>query len=308
MIRKSDVVLYAEANPDSTTLLDNGKLQFTESGMEFPTTATTATLTAYANGKAYRRAKVRKANETYDFAQHLPNIVPHPDRNENFFLLCKLTSTTLPRDATKIEGHVRGRKFQRRLKEEQRKQAERERLAQARKAKQEKAKAFRQGKRSAKDSEDEKPDQKDGNSVMADEEGDVLDQVLSDSSNDSVPEEEGKESAGDDEKDEDEDMKDVEVEDTFWTRGNKPMKHSDNEDDDDSDDDSDEWTGASKSKAKKGSKTKRAKKGASKKKQLSDAKTEIKAGGSERLKRNRSEKAIPKKMRQKHQRRRVGQT
>lgn len=125
---QSDVVLYATENPNTTELLDNGKLRFSLSGMEFAPNTKRELLEVYARGRAYRRALWTRENEDYDFAQHEPYIVPHTVRDENHFLFCRLTNSTLPRRKECVEKHIAGRRFRRRFKEAENARAEREGL------------------------------------------------------------------------------------------------------------------------------------------------------------------------------------
>lgn len=108
--------------------IEGGKIRFVVSGMEFPSTAPVEQLRTYYEGRAMRRARVERANEEYDFEQHLPNIVPHK-KHEKKFLYCHLTRSVLPRDASKVSAHVAGRRFKARLAVAQARNAERKRIA-----------------------------------------------------------------------------------------------------------------------------------------------------------------------------------
>lgn len=236
MVSQSDVARYVSRNPSVAKLLENGKLQFTQTGQEFPPNTPKAVLEAYAAGRAYRRALAARENESYDFSQHEPHIVPHKHRNDNHFLYCTLTNVTLPKRKQVVENHVGGKRFLRQLKELER------------------AKERRKGSEiDGKVGEDaeEKAGEKDSGDLELEKEPDVLDGLLSDS-------EEADE--GNEEMDEDGDAKDENMQDAdvphhvvqldkmdeeeeekesgsvFWTRGRARVAESD-----DDDDDEDEW-------------------------------------------------------------------
>eukprot|EP00177_Eucheuma_denticulatum_P003646 GFKZ01006607.1.p1 GENE.GFKZ01006607.1~~GFKZ01006607.1.p1 ORF type:complete len:308 (-),score=62.22 GFKZ01006607.1:804-1727(-) len=117
MVTQSDVARFASENQAITKLLENGKLQFSKTGMEFPANAKYQVLKAYGSGRAYRRAIWARENASYDFAQHEPHIVPHKFRNGDHFLFCTLTKSTIPRRKESVEKHIAGKKFRKRLKE-----------------------------------------------------------------------------------------------------------------------------------------------------------------------------------------------
>lgn len=233
MVSLSDVARYAAANPETTKLLESGKLQFTKTGQEFPSTASQAILNAYATGRAYRRAIESRANEAYDFSQHQPHIVPHKHRDENHFLYCTLTSSTLPKTKDVVEKHVSGKRFLRRLKEFEQAKKKREELEQARKEKRERAKR--------KDKSGSGKNTQDGE---GEDKPDVLAGVLSESESDEdgEPSEESDEEAQmvdvEQAKNTDE-AEDEEEESAFWTRGRSQVVGMD--DDDENVDDDDEW-------------------------------------------------------------------
>lgn len=143
MPSQSEAIRFARIHTESTTLLPNGKLQFTNTGMEFPSNVSHATLKSYVTGKAYRRALTRKIDNVYDFDQHLPYIVPHKQRNENHFLFCTLTFKTLPRHGEVLIKHTNGKRFKRCLKSLLAKQEQKE-AAQKKKAERKKQRIAKQ--------------------------------------------------------------------------------------------------------------------------------------------------------------------
>ncbi len=146
---KSDVADFVQSKGDEVEITESGKIRFVVSGMEFPTTVSVEVLNAHFSGRAMRRARVERANEQYNFAEHLPHIVPHKFMNKEKFLFCYLTSSTLPRNAEIVERHVNGKKYKRKLKESLEKKAELDRIKERRKAKAEKAKESRQKQKEA---------------------------------------------------------------------------------------------------------------------------------------------------------------
>lgn len=227
---KSAAAKYAGKHPDTTTLLPNGKLHFTATGMDFPATVTNEVIEAYVNGKAYRRACARKRNQDYDFTQHLPYIVPHKHKNEKHFLYCTLTNVTLPKDSTMVETHINAKKFKRMLQALEAAKEQKKNNTEKRKKK-----TKEQGDEENGDMKDveEKEDEANGNE---NENGDVLDGILSDDE-----EEENSESDEDDEGNTNEEVADVRMEedekmedaDVFWTRGNHSSHTAENGDTDD---------------------------------------------------------------------------
>lgn len=111
MSEKSDVILFAESHTDDTELLENGKLRFCLTGMEFSPTTPRSLLEAYANGRAMKRAK----NQDHDYSCYLPHIVAHKLKDPSYFLYCRLTNTTIPKIPEKVQGHVNGRRFRAKL-------------------------------------------------------------------------------------------------------------------------------------------------------------------------------------------------
>lgn len=134
----TDVERYSEEHSEQVTLLENGKLRFDTTGMEFPSTASRSLLDSYAQGRAMRRA----ASKDYDFDAHKPFLVPHKDRSENHFLYCTLTEKTVPRIQHKVEQHTSGKRYQRLLAEElRRREVQREQAERAKEAKRKKTSA-----------------------------------------------------------------------------------------------------------------------------------------------------------------------
>lgn len=111
MSEKSDVILFAESHTDDTELLENGKLRFCLTGMEFSPTTPRSLLEAHANGRAMKRAK----NQDHDYSCYLPHIVAHKLKDPSYFLYCRLTNTTIPKIPEKIRGHVNGRRYRAKL-------------------------------------------------------------------------------------------------------------------------------------------------------------------------------------------------
>lgn len=245
---QSDVKKYASEHPETTKLLDSGKLQFTQTGMEFPSTATNATLVAYATGRAYRRALWARENEAYDFTQHEPWIVGHKHRDEKHFLYCTLTNKTLPRRKDCVEGHVNGKKFKRRQKEVVEAKERKKEQEQRRREK------IKRGKQRQREEQKEEEDKKDTEQEMGENEQggeDVLAGIL-----DSDQEMEENESGSGDEDDQtvqkrnvirmkqDKARKQDATEDegnVFWTRGRGSKKSSEYDSDDDKMNDNEEW-------------------------------------------------------------------
>lgn len=121
MEEKSDVILFAERNANDTELLENGKLRFRLTGMEFSPTTPHALLQAHANGRAMKRAK----NQDHDYSVYLPHVVPHKAKDSSFFLYCKLTNTTIPKIPGKVQNHVNGKRFRAKLAQWQAKEKQR---------------------------------------------------------------------------------------------------------------------------------------------------------------------------------------
>lgn len=174
MAHQSEAAAYAAKHKQATTLLDNGKLRFERTGMEFPASVTTATLEGYVKG-SFRRTIDKKKNDEYDFSAHEPHIVPHAARDARHFLFCKLTKKTLPRNCDDIDRHVKGRRFQFHVKEAEEKAQIRQ--EQQRKSRERRAKYAATPKDGApKDGAHQ--GKKDEDKVM--EEQDVLQGILSD--------------------------------------------------------------------------------------------------------------------------------
>lgn len=252
MVRKSDVALYAAKHPEKTTVLENGKLQFTETGMEFPPDANTTTLNAYAGGRAYRRAIAKAVNDAYDFSVHLPYIVPHKFRNERHFLFCTLTQKTIPRSKETVLNHVEGKRFKRRLAEAEKAKSERERIAQRRKEAKARTKENKKSRTVDVDENEDGSDVDEGQDMS--DEGDVLEGILS--SEDDAEMDEGslheepseiegravtkpQKSCSPDENGDDQNQilhSKIDQKEIFWTRGRLEQTKIE-----DSSDDGDEW-------------------------------------------------------------------
>lgn len=276
MVSQSDIVRYAAENPNLTKLLNNGKLQFTLTGMEFAPNTKRETLEAYAGGRAYRKAIWARENEGYDFVQHEPYIVPHMFRDENHFLFCKLTNSTLPRRKECIQKHVAGKRYQRRLREAEDARAENERRETKRLENALRARETKQKEETDHMTVDGFTENKDGAKGQRGEEEnqDVLDGILSDS--DDAMEMEASDTIHDHDMDM-EDTKELTKRETvenlfhqedegsvFWTRGRRgaPANYDYEIDSNDDDDDDDEWKKApQKSRGKSGRGAKRAQKG-----------------------------------------------
>lgn len=182
MVAKTNVALYAGKHADKVTILENGKLRFTLTGMDFPENTSTEVLEAYAKGQTMRRAINQEKNKSYNFEANEPYVVPHRVRDKNHFLFCKLTKSTVARISYKVDQHVGGKRYQKLLKAQKKLEAERARLAGIRKAKADMrrlARGEQAGADSAKEAKGEKGEEED-----ADEEGDVLDGILSESEDD----------------------------------------------------------------------------------------------------------------------------
>lgn len=110
--------------------------------MEFPASAPPSLLQSYLIGKSVRRALVDKRNGEYDFAVHVPHIVPHGTRDKGNFLWCNITERTLPRDADVVRKHVGGRRFLAGMKKVEEREVEKERIRASRKVKDEKRRAW----------------------------------------------------------------------------------------------------------------------------------------------------------------------
>lgn len=134
MEQKMDVHRYNEKFPEETELLENGKLRFKVSGMEFSPSTPWTTLEAYSKGPALRRAK----NDSIDYSVYLPHIVPHKEKNPRFFLFCKLTLSTIPKAPEKVQAHISGKKYCNKLKQWQKKQQEKEEMRELQKKRRDK--------------------------------------------------------------------------------------------------------------------------------------------------------------------------
>lgn len=196
--------MYAKEHPDSTTLLPNGKIRFTQSGMEFPANVRTSVLQTYVHGRAFRRALEKMVNDAYDFEQHLPYIVAHPKKDERHFMYCTLTDCTLPRSRDVLVKHTNGKRFKRRFEEAEKRRVQREQHEMNRKKKRN-----NRNKRSDTQGAEEKGDKPDEAMNGEANEQDVLDGVFS--SEDESAEEQGQQEA--------QEAREAQDSDAFWTRG-----------------------------------------------------------------------------------------
>jgi|EP01047_Picozoa_sp_COSAG01_P011540 hypothetical protein len=64
----------------------------------------------HAESKSFCKAKRRQAVAAHDFTQYLPHIVAH--RTDPHLLYCQRTSRVLMKDASAVQNHVKGRKYQ----------------------------------------------------------------------------------------------------------------------------------------------------------------------------------------------------
>lgn len=261
---------FLEEHENDVEQLENGKIRFKLTGMEFPLNADTALLSRHLQGRAMRRARVAATNAKYDFDAHKPYIVPDRHRDENKFLFCHLTSRTLPKNSKVVEAHVNGKKYKRRLKIAIEKKQERERILAKRKARAERAQAARQADNEKGEDEDEGDALEESNNsngkLVLDRngEGSDSDDQMADvdveahkelqaggmaNKADSVMERKLNEfltDSGEERNDDGGADGEEEQEDNFWTRGNakgtRSPAGSDDEHSGNDSDDSDEWS------------------------------------------------------------------
>lgn len=249
MIAKSAASKFIKKHRGDVELLENGKVRFKLTGMDFPASVSGEVLESYFNGRSMRRARVAARNENYDFDAHRPNVMPHKHRDENKFLYCHLTGTTLPRDAEVVKGHVTGKRYLRRLAEAEVREVERQRIIAKRAERAEKAKAWKRNKRvdaantaeAKKDAEMDSRVESSGDSedgadpiaMMLSSDGEPADATGSESDeemaaknsgSDSEEEEDGCDENGDEAKDQDMGIQVADEPDAFWTRGRAATK------------------------------------------------------------------------------------